>query len=96
MSKSKLVKVLVAGLVLGAGSVHAFPGTAHEAPAVSYADAIQTPAHVGTRSARVTFPTSVNEHGSSLEARVEARPVLGDIMRAIRAMFPASISETSL
>ena len=99
MFKPSFAKVIIAGLLLGAGSVHAaspFPSSVEDVPAAWYAHTIQTPPVRAASAARDAFPSSAQEHGSSHTTYVEARPSrIGEsIMSAIRAMFPSSTSET--
>ena len=94
MAKTKLSKVLLAGLLLGAGVAQAAgPTSVSEVPASWYADRIATSASA-LGAAQPVFPTAAYEPGLTGDHYVDvqprrARPSLGSALP-----FPASPNET--
>jgi hypothetical protein len=95
MSNVNLSKLLVAGLLLGAGAAQAaVPTSVSEVPAAWYADQITTPA--STRGAtNVTYPTAAYEHGAYGQEHVEVNRTSTQPSVASRIIpFPSSPNES--
>ena len=95
MSNANLSRLMLAGLLLGAGAAQAaFPASVTEVPAAWYADQIQTPEHVGS-AANVGYPAAAYEHGSYGDGFVTARTTRTQPSLAGRTIpFPSSPNES--
>jgi hypothetical protein len=94
MSNSNLSKVLIAGLLLGAGAVQAaVPASVSEVPGAWYADQITTaPATRGATN--VTYPSAAYEHGAyGQHAEVNATRTQPSIAGRV-IPFPSSPNES--
>jgi hypothetical protein len=93
MTQATLSKLLIAGLLLGAGAAQAAgPTSVSEAPAAWYAERITT-TDAARGAASPVFPAAAYEHGPTLQRSVAApaprtRPGLASIP------FPTSVNET--
>ena len=95
MSNANLSRLLVAGLLLGAGAVQAAaPTSVSEVPGAWYADQITTPP--STRSAtNVTYPTAAYEHGAYGQQHIEVNVTRTQPSIAGRVIpFPSSPNES--
>ena len=95
MARTKISKLLIAALLLGAGAAHAAgPASVSEAPGAWYADRIVTPASAPGAMAPI-FPSAAYEHGPygdhyAYPERALTRPT---IARSTQP-FPASPNES--
>lgn len=95
MANTNLSKLLVAGLLLGAGVAQAAgPASVSEVPASWYADRITTSQSL-TGAARPVYPTAAYEHGPLLYRGVEVQsPLKRPSIAGSIVPFPASPNET--
>ena len=100
MLNPKLVAIVIAGLLVGAGTAQAagtaFPSSAIEVPSSLYAETLQhETARALTGAAQPVFPSVAMEHGSSLDARIESRRAAHSPSVGSRAspVFPVSAIE---
>ena len=90
MSSSKVSKLLLAALLLGAGVAQAAPSSAIEVPGAWYADQIVV---TDTRGSTQPFPAAAYEHGPTVPQYAEttrARPSFAGHTPA----FPSSPNES--
>jgi hypothetical protein len=95
MSNASLSRLMLAGLLLGAGAAQAaVPASVTEVPAAWYADQIRTSDHVDG-AANVAYPTAAYEHGSYGDGFVTARTTRTQPSLAGRTIpFPSSPNES--
>ena len=93
MKQRTLSKLVLAGLLLGAGAVQAAgPTSVSEAPAVWYAERITT-ADTARGAATPVFPAAAYEHGITIHRHVDA-PRTRPGIAGMTLPFPSSPNES--
>jgi hypothetical protein len=90
MSNSKVSRLLLAALLLGAGVAQAAPSSAVEVPGAWYADQIVVTDARGTTQ---PFPTAAYEHGPTVAQTAETTRIRPSFA-GTTAPFPASPNES--
>ena len=94
MSNLNLLKLLFAGLLLGAGAAQAAgPTSASEVPGAWYADQIVTPATARGVTQSV-FPSAAHEHGPIPTHRTDVQPSRTRPSIGATSPFPSSPNES--
>ena len=98
--KLKIANVIVTGLLLGAGAVHAagtaFPTSANEVTPSLYADTIKTETlRAGGGATQPVFPNAAREHAAALDfyRSVRSAGTSPSIAGGAASVFPSSAIE---
>jgi hypothetical protein len=97
MSKRNLMKVVITGLLLGAGGANAasvFPSSTNEVSPTGYAISIEGTTQASTGATRPVFPSAAIEQNGVRENYVPAARGVRPSIAETGSVFPISVNDT--